>query len=163
GRAAPFARAAAERESRVDRGRWRSGAWHSAGRQITRVGADLMPGGVLFGETVRGQLTPGSSEAAGAGAALAHALGAPLQGVLIGHDLAAAAEEFRRALAVLYLIEGTHYRKYVAHARVAAAEAVIRECAPSVVLFTHTLATREWVPQLAARLDAGLVLDCTAL
>ena len=46
---------------------------------------------------------------------------------------------------------------------VAAAEAAIKACAPTVVLFTHTLATREWVPQLAARLDAGLVMDCTAL
>jgi electron transfer flavoprotein alpha subunit len=122
-----------------------------------------MPGVLVFGDVVRGQLTPASSEAAGAGAALARALGAPLHGALVGHDLAAAAGEFRRALATLYLVEGAHYREYVARARIAAAEAVIRTCAPSVVLFTHTLATREWVPQLAARLDTGLVLDCTAL
>ena len=63
----------------------------------------------------------------------------------------------RSALATLYLVEGAHYREYLARARVAAAEAVIQTCAPSIVLFTHTLATREWVPQLAARLDTGLV------
>jgi electron transfer flavoprotein alpha subunit len=31
------------------------------------------------------------------------------------------------------------------------------------VIFPHTSQTREWVPRLAASLDAGLVTDCTAL
>ena len=31
------------------------------------------------------------------------------------------------------------------------------------MLFPHTPRTREWVPRLAARLDTGLVMDCTML
>jgi electron transfer flavoprotein alpha subunit len=122
-----------------------------------------MAGVLVFGETAGGQLTPASLEAAGAGAALAHASGEALQGALIGHEIAAASEQFRRAVATLHVIEAEQYRAYLADERVAAAAAIIKACSPSVVLFTHTLATREWVPQLAARLDTGLVMDCTAV
>lgn len=122
-----------------------------------------MTGVLVFGEVAAGQLTPASLEVAAAGASLSRALGGPLHGALIGSDLAAASAQFRRAVASVYLAEGPQYREYLAHARVAAAEAAIMACSPSVVLFTHTLATREWVPQLAARLDTGLVMDCTAL
>jgi len=122
-----------------------------------------MAGVLVFAEAAGGRLTPASLEAAAAGAALSRTLGEPLQGALIGSDLAAAAGDFRCAVSLVYLVEGSHYRDYLAHERVAAAQAVIARCSPSVVLFTHTLATREWVPQLAARLRAGLVMDCTAL
>ena len=50
-----------------------------------------------------------------------------------------------------------------ADAYVAAAQAVIKASSASVVLFVHGANTREWVPQLSARLDAGLVMDCAAL
>lgn len=122
-----------------------------------------MPGVLVFGEIAGGQLTAASLEAAAAGAALSRALGGPLQGALIGDDPAAAAEQLRCAVPSIYVVAGAHYREYLAHERVAAAVAVIKACSPALVLFTHTLATREWVPQLAARLDAGVVLDCTAL
>jgi electron transfer flavoprotein alpha subunit len=122
-----------------------------------------MAGVLVFGESAAGQLTPASLEAAGAGTALSRALGGPLLGALIGNDLAQASEQFRHTVSSLYVVEEAHSREYLAHARVAAAEAAIKACSPSVVLFTHTLATREWVPQLAARLDTGLVMDCIAL
>ena len=122
-----------------------------------------MVGILVFGEVAGGQLTGTSLEVAGAGSAVAHATNEPLQGALIGDDLSAAAETFRVFLPSLHLVEGDRYRQYLAHAHVAAAETVIKACSPTVVLFPHTLATREWVPQLAARLDAGLVMDCTAL
>ena len=121
-----------------------------------------MAGILVFGEVAAGRLTPASLEAAGAGAALARALGEPLLGALIGDDLAAASDQFRRAVSAVYLVESEQYVRYTAQPRVAAAEAAIGACSPSVILFTHTLATRDWVPQLAARLDAGLVMDCTA-
>ena len=121
-----------------------------------------MAGVLVFGDVAGGQLTAASWEVAGAGSAVARALNAPLQGALIGDDLSAAAEAFRALLCSLHLVEGDRYRQYLAHAHVAAAESVIAACSPAVVLFPHTLATREWAPQLAARLDAGLVMDCTA-
>ena len=48
-------------------------------------------------------------------------------------------------------------------AAIAATRQLIDAVQPSVVLFPHTLETREWVPRLAAMLDTGLVMDCTAL
>jgi electron transfer flavoprotein alpha subunit len=45
----------------------------------------------------------------------------------------------------------------------AAARAIIDAASPSVVLFAHGADTRDWVPQLAARIGAGLVMDCTGV
>ncbi len=122
-----------------------------------------MAGVLVFGDISDGQLTPASLEVATAGANLASALGEPLRGALVGDDVAAATEKFRGGFAALYLVEGRHYRPYSTQASLAAAQAVIAACSPSVVLFAHTLETREWVPRLAARLDTGLVMDCTIL
>lgn len=122
-----------------------------------------MAGVLVFGDTVGGALAPASLEMAVAGAALAQALNEPLTGALIGDDLAAAAAGFNGGFATLHLIEGKHLRPYTARSAIAAAKAAIDAAAPSVVLFPHTLETREWVPRLAAMLDTGLVMDCTAL
>ncbi|MBI2293136.1 MAG: electron transfer flavoprotein subunit alpha/FixB family protein [Betaproteobacteria bacterium] len=122
-----------------------------------------MAGVLIFGDVAGGQLVPVAMEAAAAGAGLAEALGEPLLGALIGADLNAAAEQFRGGFSALYLIEGVHYRPYTAKAYMNAAQAAIDACSPSVVLFPHTLETREWVPRLAAHLDTGLVMDCTVL
>jgi len=122
-----------------------------------------MAGILVFGDMAGGELSSDSLEVAAAGVGLAQALGEPLLGVLIGDDLAAACERFRNGFSSMYVVEGKHYRPYSAQACLSAAQAVISACSPSVALFAHTLATREWVPRLAARLDTGLVLDCTAL
>src|SRR5512140_2108434 len=122
-----------------------------------------MAGILVFGDTAGGKLTPASLEVASAGAGLIDALGGSLLGALVGDELAAASEQFRGGFSSLYLVEGRHYRPYTAHACVCAVQAVIKTCSPSVVLFPHTLETREWVPRLAARLNTGLVMDCTVL
>ncbi|MBI4190614.1 MAG: electron transfer flavoprotein subunit alpha/FixB family protein [Betaproteobacteria bacterium] len=122
-----------------------------------------MAGVLVFGDTVGGELTPVSLEVATAGAGLADALGESLLGALIGDDLAVATREFRGGFSSLYLVEDKHYRPYTAQAYLNAAQKVIEACSPSVVLFAHTLGTREWVPRLAAHLDTGLVMDCTVL
>jgi electron transfer flavoprotein alpha subunit len=122
-----------------------------------------MAGVLVFGDMAGGKLAAASLEIAAAGAALADALGQPLLGALIGEDLAADSEQFGGGFSSLYLVEGKHYRRYTAHACICAAQAVIKACSPSVALFPHTLETREWVPRLAARLDTGLVMDCTVL
>lgn len=122
-----------------------------------------MPGVLVFGDVAGGRPTPASLEIATAGAGLAEAYDEPLLGALIGPDLATASEQYRAGFSSLYLVEGRHYHPYTAQTHMAAAEAVIKACSPSVALFTHGLATREWVPRLAARLDTGLVMDCTGL
>jgi electron transfer flavoprotein alpha subunit len=116
---------------------------------------------LVFGELAGDALAPVSLEAAAAGAALAARLEVPLLGALIGD--ATAADDFRADFATLHLVRGAHLQSYTAASRVAAARALIELCAPSVVVFPHTIETREWVPRLAAGLGAGLVTDCVAL
>ena len=118
---------------------------------------------LVFGDTAGGKLTTASLEVLCAGAMLARTSGLEVCGALIGHDVGEAARRFAEAARSVYVIDDAQCRDYVAPGRVAAADAIVESSLAKIVLFTHTLATREWVPQLAAHLDAGLVMDCTAL
>lgn len=122
-----------------------------------------MAGILIFGEIAEGQLAPATRQIASAGAQLAGSTGEPLLGALIGARIEAAATQFHCGLATLYLASGAQYQPYTAEAYVAAAHAVIEAAQPSVVLFVHGADTRDWVPQLAARIGAGLVMDCTSV
>ena len=122
-----------------------------------------MAGILVIGEVAGGRLLPASLEAAVAGAALARALGEPLFGALIGSALDNAAGQFAAGYTTLYLAEHASLQSYTAHAHTSAAQALIKVCNPSVVLCPHTLRAREWVPCVAAALDSGLVMDCTAV
>jgi electron transfer flavoprotein alpha subunit len=122
-----------------------------------------MPGILVIGEVAGGKLLPASLEAASAGAALAQAFGEPLLGALVGDVLDGAAGQFAAGFTTLYLAEHASLQSYTSHTFVGAAQAVIKACNPSIVLCPHTLRAREWVPALAAALDTGLVMDCTAV
>lgn len=122
-----------------------------------------MTGILIIGEASNNRLAPVSLEAAAAGATLAQALNQPLIGALIGNSLDSAAQEFAAGFATLYRTECAALQNYTAHAQIAAAQALIQAANPSIILCPHTLRTREWVPSLAAALDTGLVMDCTAL
>ncbi len=87
----------------------------------------------------------------------------PCVGALIGRDLERATNEFTCGVSTLYLAQAPHYQPYNAEALIAAARAIIEAASPSVVLFAHGADTRDWVPQLAARIGAGLVMDCTGV
>ncbi len=121
-----------------------------------------MAGILIIGDAAAGQAMPAFMELATAGAALAQASGEPLIGALIARDEAGLAHHQLPAMKLLYLVEGEQFRKYLAPSFIAAAQAAIEASSPTVVLFAHTLETRDWVPQLAARLDAGLVMDCVS-
>ena len=118
---------------------------------------------LIFGEVVEGGLSPATQRIATAGARLADALGEPLVGALIGDNLTAASEAFDCGVKTLYLVQASYLRPYTSDAFVAAAQAAIEGSAASVVLFVHGGDTREWVPRLAARIGAGLVMDCPAV
>jgi electron transfer flavoprotein alpha subunit len=122
-----------------------------------------MAGVLVIGEVAGGALSAASLEVLTAAASLASGLGEPLAAAVIGGDVAAAAAAMSGAAPKVYAAGGAHFAAYTADAYIAAAEALIEAASPSVVLFTHTLQTREWVPRLAAKLDAGLVLDCVSL
>ena len=118
-----------------------------------------MPGVLIFGDVADARLSAACARLATAGAKVARQLGEPLVGALVGAEVMRAAEEFTHGLERLYIVEGGHYRPYTAESYMAAAQKLIETTKPSVVLFAHGAETREWVPRLAARLGAGLVMD----
>jgi len=119
---------------------------------------------LVVGDAPRGKLAPGSFEVAAAGRLLADGLGGRLVGGLVGRDLAAAAEAFLAAgMAELYVVDDARCAPGVGEACTAAGDAILEGCAPAVVLFPHTLDTREWAARLAARRRTGLVTDCVRL
>jgi electron transfer flavoprotein alpha subunit len=119
---------------------------------------------LVVGDAPRGKLAPGSFEVASAGRALAGALGARLVGALVGRDLGPATEAFLTAgMAELYVADGARYEPFDGQEYTAAGEAILGACAPAVVLFPHTLNTREWAARLAARRRTGVVTDCVAV
>ncbi|MGZ8267449.1 MAG: electron transfer flavoprotein subunit alpha/FixB family protein [Burkholderiales bacterium] len=122
-----------------------------------------MAGVMIVGEASEGRLSRPTLQAACAGRQVAEKLGEPLLGALICANVDAVAGEFQCGLAVLYLVSGEHYQPYTAEAYVCAAQAIVEAASPSVVLFAHGADTRDWVPQLAARIGAGLVMDCTGV
>jgi electron transfer flavoprotein alpha subunit len=123
-----------------------------------------MAGVLVFGDAPRGRLTRTSLEVATAARGLAESLGEPLVGGLIGSGIEGAATELLAGgMTRLFTVDDGRYEPYVGEEYVAAGEAVVRACSPSVALFPHTLNTREWVPRLAARLQTGLTTDCTRL
>jgi electron transfer flavoprotein alpha subunit len=122
-----------------------------------------MAGVLIVGETGPGGLSRSTLQVAAAARQLAEAAGESLLGALIGTDLSSAAQAFQCGLETLYVADAAHLRPYTAAAYVEAARAIVEQSGASIVLCVHGADTREWVPQLAARMDAGLVMDCTGL
>lgn len=119
---------------------------------------------LVFAAISEGALAASSLEAVAAARQLAQSTGAKLYGGLIGHGCATAAGTFAKAgFAELFIADHACLAPYVAECHVAAAEAIIARCAPSLVLFPQTVETSEWVPLLAGRLKAAMASACTKL
>ncbi len=120
-----------------------------------------MAGILVIGEVLGDNVTKESLETISVAKGLSSALNQPLLGALIcGGELSIAAEQFDCGFSSLHLIGNEGLTNYLAQPIVAAAEALIAKLQPSVVLFPHTAKTRDWVPQLAAKLGTGLAMDC---
>ena len=123
-----------------------------------------MAGVLILGEVDRqGALTLSSLQLATAGRSLAQELNEPLMGALFGTDLQGAAQAFQCGLSTLYLAQTPALAPYSLDAYIDAARTLIEASNPSVVLFIQGAPAREWVPALAARMQAGLVTNCSAL
>ena len=118
---------------------------------------------LVFGELQDGSLAQSSLQVAAAGTKLARALGLPLAGALFGTQLAQPAAEFRCGLDALHLLQSDHLKPYNGDVYMAAVEVLIRSVKPAVVLFVQGAPAREWVPRLAARMRAGLVMNSCAV
>ncbi len=94
--------------------------------------------------------------------AAAQALGGPVKIVVPGSAASPAVAELAAAdAAEVISLEHAALATYTPDGFVQALVACITAESPSLVLFSHTYQTRDFVPALAARLDRALVTDCT--
>lgn len=96
--------------------------------------------------------------------AAAQALGAPVVVVVPGHETDAVSRELA-AFDVREVVRLEHpaLAAYTADGFVAALAAFVNAAGPEWVVAPHTYRSRDFMPALAARLDRGLVTDCTAI
>jgi len=115
------------------------------------------------GETGSNGLKGVSHEVIAAGQALAEALGKPLEAVVVAAEGKAAAEAVAaKRVDRVRLIEDAALDPYTPDPFLAAMRQAIDAESPDLVLFPHTYQVRDWVPRLAAALDAGFVSDAIA-
>jgi len=123
-----------------------------------------MNGILIIGEAAEGKLQSISLELLGAGRQLTDALAQPLSILLMGENLQAAAKE---AIAYgadkVYTADSPNLGKYHPEVYVQVAETVSREAAPAAILVGQTDIGIDLAPRLAAKLKAGLSMDCVAL
>ena len=101
-----------------------------------------------------------SNEVLACGQKLAEALGKPLEAVVMGAGVRAAAEKTAaNKLAALRLIDDPRLEPYTPDGYTAALRQAIEVEQPGLVLFPHTYQVRDWVPRLAGELEAGFVSD----
>ena len=122
-----------------------------------------MPGVLVFGELAGDSLHDASLEVLAAGATLAAQLGEPLIGALPGTSAPAAVAGFQRGPGRVLLCASEELRQYDGERFAACAQQLLAQTAARIVLAPHTPQTRDWMPRLAARMDAGLAMNCTAL
>ncbi|WP_449433314.1 electron transfer flavoprotein subunit alpha/FixB family protein [Pseudomonas putida] len=121
-----------------------------------------MTGVLVFADVQDGQLQATSFELAEHAVRAAKAASTSVTGALIGPR--SLAETFNpEGVANVLVAELAQDGRYDADAWVAAAQALIARAQPDLVLFALNGETVEWVPRVAARLDAGLVTGCSAV
>jgi electron transfer flavoprotein alpha subunit len=115
---------------------------------------------LVVAEQRQGTLNRASWEAIAA----AQQVGGPVRVLVIGSEVAAAAQALAAAAVEEVLVaEHAALAEYTADGYVAALETLIGSVAPDLVLFAHTYQTRDFAPALAARLGRSLITDVVAL
>lgn len=115
---------------------------------------------LVVGEQRDGRLNRASWEAVAA----AQQMGGPVTAVLIGAGLDAPAAELAAAdVTGVVVVDDPALAEYTADGWAAALVALVAAESPSHVVFAHTYQARDFVPALAARLNAPLVTDVIAM
>src|SRR4051794_15703583 len=111
---------------------------------------------MIIGFTQGARLQGGVTEAVAAARELARSTPAIVTGGLLGaHCEEATASFATTGLESLLVPDSRRQEPYIAEPFIAAARELITRCSPRLVLLPHTLESAEWVPQLAAALDAA--------
>ncbi|MBW3660376.1 MAG: electron transfer flavoprotein subunit alpha/FixB family protein [Gemmatimonadetes bacterium] len=104
-----------------------------------------------------------SFETVAAAQKLGEALGKPVEAVVMGSGARSAAEAVAaKELEAVRLIDDPKLDPYTPDPYAAAMTRAVEAESPDYVLFPHTYQVRDWVPRLAAALDAGFVSDVVA-
>jgi electron transfer flavoprotein alpha subunit len=111
-------------------------------------------------QTEKGEPKGVSFETIAAGQKLAAALGRPLEAIVVGAGVGGAAEKVAaRKVDRVRVIDDAKLDPYTPDPYAAALRAAALAEKPDYLLFPHTYQVRDWVPRLAAALDAGFVSD----
>ena len=111
-------------------------------------------------QTEKGEPRGVSFETIAGGQKLAAALGKPLEAVVMGAGVGGAAEKIAaRKVERVRVIDDAKLDPYAPDPYTAALRLAIETEKPEYVLFPHTYQVRDWVPRLAAALDAGFISD----
>jgi len=124
-----------------------------------------MPHGVLvIAEQVDGQFRKVSYEVVSEGRRLADALGEPLSAAVVGSNIASIAGQLATFGADKVLtVDTPRLSDATTESYAAATFQVISKVEPKIVLLGATAQGKDLAARLAARLDAGLAMDCTSL
>ncbi len=116
----------------------------------------------IYFESDGDQLAPITRELIAKGQELAAALGAHAAALAIGANAdALATQAWDYGLAKAYLVADPRLEHYTTDAYVAAAEQLIREYRPRVILTGASMQMRDFTASLAAAVDAAIAPDCT--
>jgi electron transfer flavoprotein alpha subunit len=118
-------------------------------------------GVLVIGEVTQGQLSATTQEVLAAGRTLAQQAGTDLSVGLLGHGLAAVAQEALQCGGDrVYTVDDALLAEVQADLYLAALVELCRTVAPNVILLGRTALGRDLAPRLACRLGVGLLQDC---
>jgi len=121
-------------------------------------------GVMVHAEVAEGKLASIATELLGCGRKLADDLGEELSAVIVGSGVGGLAQEaFASGADKVYLVDDALLQDYQADACVTAAEKVVRQTMPRILLIGQTSIGRDLAPGLAFRLETTATMDCIEL
>lgn len=121
-------------------------------------------GVMAYCETCDDKLTASATEALGIGRKLAQDLGTSLSAMLLGSAISPVAKEaITFGADKVFVVDDPLLKDYQTDAYVAAAEKVVKQAKPQVIVMGQTVIGRDLAARLAFRLDTTVTLDCVEL
>jgi electron transfer flavoprotein alpha subunit len=121
-------------------------------------------GVLVVGDINEGKLAAITAEMLGAGKKLATKLGEPLCAALLGSGIKGlAAEAVAFGADKVFVVDDANLKDYQSDAYVTAAESVIKQANPRIVLLGQSTVGRDLAPRLAFRFNTSISMDCVDL
>jgi electron transfer flavoprotein alpha subunit len=121
-------------------------------------------GVLVVGDINEGKLAAITAEMLGAGKKLSTKLGEPLCATLLGSGVKGlAAEAIAFGADKVFVVDDANLKDYQSDAYVTAAESVIKQANPRIVLLGQSTVGRDLAPRLAFRFNTSISMDCVDL